>query len=378
MRRQALDNLRDAIEANTERRSIEQLKAQGKKHVRVVSGEKVLKIIKAIVSDIVDREVGELTDRDRERIVAETKQQFDRVLKLQNEQDALLEEQKNLVEEYREKIARADGERERFQARIEEAAAAGKERESALAAELERARTSEREAVERLQKAERVVQKLEARYVNLRNTCTNYDSELQRQGEARKRLEAEIAALRERAGESEAVGQLRGDLDEMKSFLRALGEKSSGVDEETVSTLLDRLSERESFNTGALEEKFNASLDASLDKITKTMEAATAKPIDVEIEATDVVIDKLFDHHEEVLSSNLDELDVDVRTTKDGIGGNLAALKALRAGRKPQQEEPDPEEAAADVAETAETRAEPVPVGMDRLKPVREGEEKDG
>jgi len=378
MRRQALDHLREAIEANTERRSIEQLKAQGKRHVRVVSGEKVLRIIKAIVSDIVDREVGELSERDRERIVAETKQQFDRVLKLQNEQDALLVEQKNLVAEYREKLARADGEREQLVARIKQMEAAAEQHASALEADLERVRTRGNEAVERLQKTERIMQKLEARHVNLRRTCTNYDRELQRQIEVRKRLEAEIAALRERAGENEAVGELRGELDEMKSFLRELSARGSGVDEETVSTLLDRLSQRESVNTSSLEARFNASLDASLDKITKTMEAATAKPIDVAIEATDVVIDKLFDHHEEVLSSNLDELEVDVRTTKSGIGGNLAALKALRAGRKPRQDEPEPAQAAADAGEAPGSQAEPVPAGMDRLRPVRKGEEKDG
>src|SRR3970282_1099712 len=104
MRRQALDNLRAAIEANTERRTLEQLKAQGKRSVRVVSGEKVMQIITAIVNDVVDREVGDASDRDRDRIVQETKQQFDRVLKIQADQEALLQEAKGIARQARHKL----------------------------------------------------------------------------------------------------------------------------------------------------------------------------------------------------------------------------------------------------------------------------------
>ena len=70
------------------------------------------------------------------------------------------------------------------------------------------------------------------------------------------------------------------------------------------------------------------------------MEAATAKPIDVRIEATDVLVDKLFDTDDTELRSNLEHLDVEVKTSKAGIGGNLARLKALRTA-VPAESEPE-------------------------------------
>ena len=107
MQRKALDTLGAAIKANTERRTLDELKAQGKKHVRVVSGEKVLRIIQAIVGDIVDSEVGEITQQDRSRIVKETQRRFDRVLKMQTEQE-------DRLAEMREDLAKADREAERL------------------------------------------------------------------------------------------------------------------------------------------------------------------------------------------------------------------------------------------------------------------------
>jgi chromosome segregation ATPase len=465
MRRQAIDNLRAAIEANTEKRSIEQLQAQGKRHVRVVSGEKVMQIIKAIVADIVDREVGEVTQQDRERIVNETKQQFDRVLKMQSEQDDLIKEQKEIVADYRRKVEQMQGDYERarreadelrsgqagreaklladsqekmqklvgearavadkardlefenkrladekaraertlederaqrreseervkrdHEARIEKlhaeqrdlaarfesergdlagrqehAVTEARQRVSELEARLaetsearivleQRAERTEadaaqlrgqaEEATEHRRKAERIVAKQEARLEKAKAILESAQTQIHRLQEERQRLETELAAARERAGESDAVGQLRGELEGVKSFLQQLGEKSSGANEATVDVLLSKLSERETLNSSSLEDRFNASLDASLDKITKAMELATAKPIDMVVEATDVLVDKIFDMPDSVMSSNLDELEVEQRTTKGNIAGSLQALKAMRAGAaKPKEKD---------------------------------------
>ena len=451
MRRQAIESLKAAIEANTEKRSIEQLQAQGKRHVRVVSGEKVLKIIKAIVNDIVDREVGEASQADRDRIVSETKQQFDRVLKLQTEQDALVQEQKELVSEYRAKLKQAETDRDQARGQLEKARSEQAAREGRMLAEYqekvgeaadqlretadlakEHAREKERlareladvraqaeareerlkaeaqqrleqlhkeqrdlvarfeaergdvagrqeqaladararasdletrlaeaseakvvldqkaerlesdlaearaegsEAAERARKAERIVAKQEARFAKARTLIENAQQEMQRLTAENGRLQAELAQLRERAGESDAVQQLRGELEGMKSFLQAIEEKSAGANEATVSSLLERLSERETFNSSSLEEKFNKTLDASLDKITRTMEAATARPIDVVVEATDVLVDKIFDFGEDQMSTNLGKLNVQQSTSKSGIAGNLQALKKMRAAQ---------------------------------------------
>jgi len=511
MRRQAIDHLRAAIEANTEKRSIDQLKAQGKRHVRVVSGEKVMQIIKAIVNDIVDREVGELNERDRERIVNETKGQFDRVLKLQTEQDALLKQQKELAEEYRGKLEAVQADHDRTRAQLEELRAQQSGREAKLLGEyqekitqlteqgrdaadqardlaqerkrleeslaevrarrdereerlkadyetrieqlhkeqrdlvarfesergdvagrqeaalqaaqqratdlearlsetsearigaeqraerlerdVEEARTQATEAQERNRKAERIIAKQEARFAKARAVIENAQTELTRLHEEKARLESELASVRERAGESDAVQQLQGQLAEMQTYLRTLDEKSSGANEATVSALLEQLSERQTLDSSSLEEKFAATLDSSLDKITRTMEAATAKPIDVVVEATDVLVDKLFDAGDDVLSSNLADLNVEERTSKAGIAGNLQALKAMRAAQTApkaaeEEEEKAEEKPAAEPVEglngpeaeaavaSHETRKK-LSASMERLKAVRGGSGKD-
>ncbi len=466
MRKEALNSVRAAIEANTERRSLEQLQAQGKRHVRVVSGEKILEIIKAIVGDIVDREVGELSKRDRDRIVHETKTQFDRVLKLQNDQDAIVREQRELLAEHKTKVERLERERDALHARLEKDRAEQSAREAKILAEYQERLASlshqqgsqaqlvsdlegrlakskatiqnydenivrltaqaEGERQEKLQAlrerdalrdahagAERAAAALEHEIGTVRARCaadletTRVEAEraldaqrqellglaersrrdgdlLERMKEAlqgkelevqrltgeRDTLRAELDAARQQAGESAGVSALRGELAEMKSFLRTLDERAGKVDESTVQTLLAQLAQRESVNSSAMEERFSATLDKTIDQIAKTMAAATARPIDVAVEATDVVVDRLFDLDGE-MKTNLEQLDVEVRTSKSGIGGNLARLKAMRMGGKASAPEAPPEE-PAEGEPVAPPAKKPASSSMERLKAVRE------
>jgi hypothetical protein len=444
MRRQALDNLRAAIEANTERRTLDQLKAQGKRSVRVVSGEKVMQIITAIVNDVVDREVGDATDRDRDRIVQDTKSQFDRVLKIQADQEALLQEQKDLVGQYRDKLEAAQAEVERVRKQIEDLRAEEGEREAHLIAEhqellrelnerfmaastrakaleQEKTRLSEmleeekRRAAEREQRQEaehdarvealrkeqaelvarlqaekgavagrqeqalaganaklheveeraagdrdarvRAEQKAEtaerdakqavaaakeaeARRAEADRVTRDLAAKIETQRvalEARERevsrLTDDLAAARAAAGKADDVRKLEEQLSAMHQFLRVLDERSAGANEATVQALVSQLSQKQTLDTNALEAKFNQTLDASLEKFTKTVEAATAKPIDIVVEATDVLVDKIFDTPADQMSTNLDSLEVDQKKSKRGIGGSLAALRAMRGGK---------------------------------------------
>jgi len=479
MRRQALDNLRAAIEANTERRTLDQLKAQGKRSVRVVSGEKVMQIITAIVNDVVDREVGDATERDRDRIVHETKQQFDRVLKIQADQEALLQEQKDVARQYRDKLELAQAEVERAHKQLDEARAGEGQREAHLIAEHqerlrelneryaaaadtarrleqektrltgmleeEKRRVAEREQrlaaehearvetlrkeqeglVQRLQeekgavagrqeqalaKASAKVQEVEERATAEREARAKAEQRAEgaqrdakqavaaaQEAEARRaeadrvgrdlaakleaqrvalearerevaRLTDDLAAARAAAGKADDVKRLEDQLGQMQQFLRALDEKSSGANEATVAALVEQLSTKQAVDTQALEAKFNQTLDASLEKFTKTVEAATAKPIDIVVEATDVLVDKIFDTPAEQMSTNLDDLEVDQRKSKRGIGGTLAALRAMRQG-KGKGKEPAEGEGKGNVP------APGVKNAAERLKAVR-GEQK--
>jgi len=317
---------------------------------------------------------------------ARLKADFDaRAEQLRAEQKELSErlegERGELAGRQEEAIREAQARVEEMQARLSEASesrAAATARAESLEADVEEARAEAGAAVEKARKAERIIHKLDTRLQNTRTTIESYDRELQRVIAERDQLRADLAEAREKAGGSDAVSQMRQEMDEMRSFLMRMEEKSGSVNEETLNTLVSQITERDSASSQALEARFSESLDASLDKITKTMEAATARPIDVKVEATDVLIDSLFDLDDQVLSSNMDELDVDTRTASSGgIGGHLEALRALRAGQPAPQEEDDDSQAEADALVgdlLEEADGDPDPAGADSAPTSAEGE----
>ena len=70
-------------------------------------------------------------------------------------------------------------------------------------------------------------------------------------------------------------------------------------------------------------------------KITKTMERATARPIETTGEATDVLLAKMFDMPDVEMTSNLDQLDVEQRTTKAKISDSVGRLNKMNGRGKP-------------------------------------------
>jgi len=327
MKRQALDDLRAAIEANTQQRSLEDLRAEGKQNVRIVSGERVFQIITAVVHDLINREVGQITERDRDRIVSKTKQEFDRVLKMQTKQDGLILGQKDLIEDYKRRLARAS----------ERLGDDGKQLEE------------------------------------LREQLRERELELERLRGERETLAAELSAARERSGESEDLNALRDEMTAMKTVLHVLEDRSAKTEE----ALVERLSQREEDGARQMEERFADTLEEALDRITRTMEAATAKPIDVVVEATDVLIDKLFDSEDE-MDTNLGQLDVEKRTSRSGISRNLDRLKALRSnepaeepGKKNKKKRRSTRGPDAQVERVSDESSRKMKESMHRLRSVR-------
>ena len=435
MKRQALDTLKAAIEANTERKSLDDLKKQGKRHVRVVSGERVMQIIKAVVADIIDREVGELSQRDRERIEQRTKQEFDRVLKLQAGQDALLQSQKQLVDEYKEKLQRVavtvqqadqrieqmrddlvqrDLEVERLRAERNTLATRSGEDSERLEQTQDALRRAELDVerlrgeqdsqskhasksskqvdalnatlVERELEGKRLQSELETlqrrssedaeRLTETSETLKQRDLELERMRGERDMLQSELAAVREAAGDSEAVSSFRDELSAMREYLTSMEARSDAKEDSTINTLLQKLDEQSRVDASGLEERFSGTLDDALDRITRTMEAATAKPIDIVVEATDVLVDKLFDMEETEMSTNLDKIDIEEKSSKSSIARNLDALRKMRgaaaaddAGEKASEEE----KAESEGEEVSKEENIRVNASIDRLKAVREG-----
>ncbi len=319
----------DVIERNTQRVALGELAAAGKSHVRVISAEKTLSIIEAIVDQTIARRAGELADVDRERVVKEANEQFQRVVRIQADAEALVQQQKEMIAG---QAARATG--------------------------LEQA----------LRKAASVVKRHEKRLGNARETILSYDQEIERlAGQVRRDAEvidelrkglvervAEVQGVRDllraltaeaeqaRArGAAEGVEEIRSELKEMKSVLKTLDARP-GAAPSAVEALLARLGERDAASTAHLERRFEAGLQKTLEKVSKTLYSATARPIDHPVEATDALLARIFDRADE-MDSNLSRLEVEVSTTRAGIEDSLDRLKRLK---EQALEEGDAEEAA--------------------------------
>jgi hypothetical protein len=477
MSRQALKGIGQVIKANTTEKSIEALQAEGKKRVRVVSSERVMAIIQAIVDDTINSEVGEIAKRDRDRIVNDTQERFSHVLRMQQdlEQDMddlrgtlrevelerdRLRGEKTILEAQLEVQRRADGDDDavaklaRDVARLRETvergarepggldeaavarlverltardaqvsrrldtefedlrtriASAGREaatssgemavrvsnavlngldeRDSAVndgrsaAAAAETAQTAE--TLRRLQRsAEEARQAVLAEIGSLRGAVDDAKKRgadvqaeqlrgleqrlasgasessvalartVERLAERMAALDGSIQAVRGELADAVdravkggasasqadvaarvdgALAQLRGEL----SSLNARAVESAERQQEAVQAIRAQVAQNAAVQSGSLESTFKGALEQALDKITKTMERATARPIETSGEATDVLLAKMFDMPDVEMTSNLDQLDVEQRTTKVKISDSVGRLNEMNGRGKP-------------------------------------------
>lgn len=300
MQKGALKGIGDVIKAHTTEKSIDELKASGKKRVRVVSGQRVMEIIQAIVDDTIDREVGEITKRDRDRIVSDTRERFDRVLKMQTDLE-------QTVADLRSELRETELERERLRAdkgfleqQLDSARKHGGEPEAVtrLGRDIDRLRESVEEIHRRVSTSDeaaigRAVERLNARdEANARRMAAELDdvrkridgvsretsrakestleailesvTDAQRRAgaELTKQLESEfggvherISELRERVsaaeGSDDALERLKGDLD-------ALAERVQGA-ETSAEALAERVSGAIAEEMGAIRQALEAS-----------------------------------------------------------------------------------------------------------------------
>lgn len=275
MKSQDRANVASIIEQNTERVALGELAAKGRSHVRVISGTKALELIEAVVDRTIARRAGQVAAEDRERIVAEANEQFHRVATIQAESEGLIEQQRELIANHVQRIGD-------LEQRYKDAVSASKRRERRLA--------------------------------NARGTIMNYDAEIDR-----------LAA------------QVRVDADVIRDLKDALQATTRGNTADIASLrdeLATLLAERDASSTAQLEQRFEASMDRTLDKISRTLHSATARPVDNSVEATDALIGRIFDNDAD-METNLGALDVTVSTAEDGIAKSLERLRRLRGGEDP-------------------------------------------
>ena len=263
MQKGTIKGIGDVIKAHTTEKTIDELRASGKKRVRVVSGQRVMEIIQAIVDDTIDREVGEITTRDRNRIVSDTRERFDRVLKMQTGLE-------QTVNELRSELRESDLERERLKAdkgfleqQVQSVRKSSGEPEAVtrLGRDIDRLRESVDEIHRRVSTTDeaaigRAVERLTARdEANARRMAAELDDVRKRiDGIARDTARAKdstLEALADRLAES----QRRSDQD----LAKRLETEFNGV-HERITELRDRVSGAEASSTGL--DRLGADLDA--------------------------------------------------------------------------------------------------------------------
>jgi len=331
MKAEDKDRVTSILEENTRRVPIIELAAKGKSHVRVISGDKAMRLIEAVVNEAIARRSGEAIEADRDRIVQEANEQFRRVAHIQAEAENLIATQKTLINGQTERIQYLEG-------KIRRVAASAGRREKRLANARETILNYDNE-IERL--ALQVQRDAEA-ILELRDALIARTEETGRLQGLLAQLQDEIGAARERGAGTEELQAVRGEMAEMRAFLESLTEQNAAASQGSIETMLERLQERESTQTTQMESRFQQTMDTTLERITKTLHAATARPVDSPIEATDALVARIFDGDGEV-DTNLGRLDVDVSTSQDGIAKSLERLRRMRAQALSDEPETEPD-----------------------------------
>jgi hypothetical protein len=294
MSRTALRGIGQAIKANTTEKSIDDLRAEGKKRVRVVSSERVMAIIQAIVDDTINAEVGEITRRDRDRIVSDTQERFSHVLRMQQDLEQQVEDTRTSLRASELECDRLRADKTLLETQLE--AARRVENESDAVERLGREMTRVRESVERTSRepapanettVARLLETLAARESQTARRISADFEDLRarieevargaaaaRDGTAEKtlarakeqqsqadaqlaaRLDREfrtvaehLAAIRSEVGRApaadDAVARLHGNLASLESRIHGVERGSSELADRVSKAVLDRLEERE-------------------------------------------------------------------------------------------------------------------------------------
>lgn len=243
----------------------------------------------------------------------------------------LVKENALLEQERGDLIRRFESERGELAGRQEQALSEARRRIDEIVAERDESRQRAEEATQEVRKQERTLRRIQTRQTRARETVKTHQEEIERLvtklDETNSLLEsarAEVEAVRSEA-EASSTNELREGLEELKFIVGSLNGKNSGIDAEALDGLLLRLGEREVH----LEDRVGDRMEQTLNEITRTLRYATASPIEVSAEATDVLVGRIFDSESE-MKTNLASLSVEEMRGGDGITGNLERLKAAR------------------------------------------------
>ncbi len=349
------------IAANSQPVTLNDLAQRGDRKFRVISMNDTLELIEAVVDDVINKGTADVSQEKRQQFIDEANTQFQQVAKIQAKSQETISQQQEVITAQQAQIERLEEEKHDLKNKYEAQRGEAAEFEQANyqhTQSLDRAREELAQARQREQEAAANVEQISRRLANARETILNYDREIDRLvaqikddatlieklrvqlhereheiGRVKGLMEAlhqEVTAARAKSAiEPESIHELRGELVEMKAFLKSL-EKQNGHEAPAIEALLQRIAQKEADTKSDAEDRFNSKLSDTLDKIGHAINAATAKPVDSHVDAASVYISKLFDE-EGVMESNLSNLDIQATTAKQSISSSLERLKTLRS-----------------------------------------------
>jgi chromosome segregation ATPase len=302
----ALDQIKTALRDKAQRRSVKELVQSGTRSVRVISEEKIYQLIQAVVTDTLGDQAQGMDDEDRSRIVEQAKERLDRVLKDNTAAESRGRRQQETIHSYQRQVERLESER----VALLEQAQDLNERASQLEQEGANAST----AREELEQVRRELEQMRSE----RDAARAASQETER---------------RSHDASEEALAAMRSELGELKQALSHLSEQQpQGIDQRQLDEAISRLAHHEQDATKLLEERFASSMDRVLDQVGRTLRAATAKPIDRPVEATEAMLTKVFERESD-MESNIGDLGVSERSSQRSINRSLERLRAARGGK---------------------------------------------
>jgi chromosome segregation ATPase len=298
----ALDQIKSALREKAQRRSVKELVQSGARSVRVISEDEIFQLIQAVVTDTLGSQAGMLGAEDRERIVSQAKERLDRVLRQNTLAENRSRRQQETILTYQRQLERLERER---------------------VALLEKTRVlHEREARSREDATDTATALADARAEI---------EVLRRELEAAQAARDDAVRQGSEAAE-ETLSAMRAELGDLKSALAGLSERQPhGLDPSQLDDVIARLARQEADATRTLEERFARSMDQVLEQVGRTLRAATAKPIDRPVEATEVMLTKVFERESD-MESNIGDLGVSERSSQRGIDRSLERLREARRG----------------------------------------------
>ena len=322
-------DVRGVIDRNARVATLKELADQGKKKVKVVNTSQISQMISEAVDTVVARRAMTLAEKERAQLVKESNDEFRRITQ---ERETDRQNQSQQLDELRRELEKARSERDSGGAFRDKANAAEKR-----VAELQRTHEEDVKTAA-AQKAE--IRTLEKRVAELSAEIASAN----KQGGAVASVQADLKALIKSQSENQELVKAQAkQLRDYESKIAAMTEemtkaRSNSVPAEAMANLVSQFAELKSTlekkaadnsaavgAMGSIEQLIASKMDAIQTNIARKVENITFKPQEVEAVATEVVLDRIFDHRQH-LESNLDN--VAVKEAKEGgIGDSLKRLK---------------------------------------------------